>query len=176
MKTTLMIAGLAALATAVAVPAFAQDSASTTSGVYGSVGIIGDKTHRSDANLNGLNLRLGDRFNRNWGMEGEAAFGTNKDSTPTGDYRLKDKVGVYGVGYVPVGDFDLLGRVGIADTQMKMPTGVPKNETGTSLDYGVGAQYHMAQGYALRADITKSDYNDHRGTATTSTLNLVKSF
>ncbi len=174
---TLMIAGLAALATAVAVPAFAQDSgAAATSGVYGSAGIIGDKTHRTDANLNGLDLRVGDRFNRNWGVEGEAAFGTNKDSTATGDYRLKDKVGVYGVGYVPVGDFDLLGRVGVADTQMKVPTGATKNETGTSLDYGVGAQYHMAQGYAVRADITKSDYNDHRGNATASTLSLVKAF
>ncbi len=177
---TLIIAGLSALAASsilVATAASAQttgDAART--GTYGSVGIIGDNTHRTNADLSGINARIGQRFTPNWGVEGEAAFGTNKDSGTGGDYRLTNKWGAYGVGYVPVGDFDLLARAGVADTQLKRPAGATKDETGTSIDYGVGAQYHMAPHYAVRADITKSDYLNHKGSANTTTLNLVRQF
>jgi len=175
---TLMIAGLSAvLLTAGATAASAQttgDAART--GTYGSIGISSEHSKRTDTDLSGLNLRLGQRFNDNWGVEGEAAFGTNKDGNGLGDYRLKDKVGVYGVGFLPVGDFDLLARAGLANTDLKRPAGADKSETGTSFDYGVGAQYHMAPGYAIRADITQSEYSNHRGSGSTASLNLVKKF
>jgi len=174
---TLIIAGLSTLAlVATAASAQTTGSAASNTGVYGSIGLSSEHSSRTDTNLSGLNLRLGERVTPNWGVEGEAAFGTNKDSNANGSYRLKDKVGVYGVGYVPVGDFDLFARAGVANTDLKRPAGTPKDETGTSLDYGVGAQYHMAPSYALRADWTQSDYSNHHGTGNTASLSLVKQF
>jgi len=177
MMKTLILAGLSALAlTAGAASAQTTGAAAASTGTYGSIGITGEHSGRTDTNLNGVDLRLGQRFTPNWGIEGDAAFGTNSDSNALGKYRLRDKVGVYGVGYLPIGDFDLLARAGIANTDLKRPDGAPKDESGTSLDYGVGAQYHMAPGYAIRADWTQSDYNNHRGTGSTGTLSLVKQF
>ncbi len=176
---TMIIAGLSVLAlSGAATVASAQTTgaAAASTGTYGSIGITGEHSGRTDTNLDGVNVRLGQRFTPNWGVEGEAAFGTNSDSNALGKYRLRDKVGVYGVGYVPVGDFDLFARAGIANTDLKRPDAAPKDESGTSLDYGVGAQYHMAPSYALRADWTQSDYNNHRGTGSTGTLSLVKQF
>ncbi len=173
----MILAGLSALAlTATAASAQTTGAAAANTGTYASVGILTDHSNRTDTNLSGLNLRLGQRFTPNWGVEGEAAFGTNKDSNANGDYRLKDKVGVYGVGYVPVGEFDLFARAGVANTDLKYPAGMPKDETGTSLDYGVGAQYHVAPSYAIRADWTASDYTQHHGTGDTTSLSLVKQF
>ncbi len=178
---TLIIAGLSALAvSSLAVGATTASAQSTGSaantGTYASVGIVNDQSNRTNTSLNGLNLRLGQRFTPNWGVEGEAAFGTNSDSNANGKYRLTNKVGVYGVGYVPVGNFDLFARAGLANTDLKYPAGMPKDEDGTSIDYGVGAQYHMAPTYAIRADYTQSDYTSHHGVGNTATLSLVKQF
>ena len=178
---TLIIAGLSALAVsglalgATGASAQVTGSAANT-GVYGSLGAFNQQSNRTNTNLNGVDLRLGDRFTQNWGVEGEAAFGTNSDNGVNGEYRLRDKVGVYGVGYVPVGNFDLFARAGIANTDLKYPAGMPKDEDGTSLDYGVGAQYHIAPSYAIRADYTQSDYTSHHGVGNTGTLSLVKQF
>ncbi len=173
---TLILAGLSVLAISATAASAQTTGDAARTGTYGSIGISSEHSSRTDTNLSGLNLRLGQRFNQNWGMEGEAAFGTNKDSGTAGSYRLKDKVGVYGVGYVPVGDFDLFARAGVANSDLKRPAGADKSETGTSFDYGVGAQYHMAPSYAVRADLTQSDYGNHRGTGNTASLSLVKSF
>ena len=179
MMKTLIIAGLSTLAmaaTATVASAQVTGGAASNTGVYGSIGILTDHSSRTDTNLSGLNLRLGDRFTPNWGVEGEAAFGTNKDSNANGEYRLKDKGGAYGVGYGPIGEFGLFARAGIANTDLKRPDLAPKDETGTSLDYGVGAQYHIAPSYAIRADWTASDYTNHHGTGDTTSLSLVKQF
>ena len=172
---TLILAGLSALALT-ATAASAQTTGAAATGTYGSIGILNDHNTRTDTDLGGVNLRLGQRFTQNWGVEGEAAIGTNSDSDAAGKYHLKDKVGVYGVGFLPVGQFDLFARAGLANTDLKRPDGAPKDETGTSLDYGVGAQYHMAPSYAIRADWTQSDYTNDHGTANTATLSLVKQF
>ena len=178
---TLIIAALSALAVsglalaATSASAQATGSAANT-GTYASVGILNDQSNRTNTSLDGLNLRLGQRFTPNWGVEGEAAFGTNSDSNANGKYRLTNKVGVYGVGYVPVGNFDLFARAGLANTDLKYPAGMPKDEDGTSIGYGVGAQYHMAPTYAIRADYTQSDYTSHHGVGNTATLSLVKQF
>ena len=173
---TLIIAGLSVLALTATAASAQTTGAAANTGTYGSIGITSEHSNRTDTDLSGVNVRLGQRFTPNWGVEGEAAFGTNSDSNADGKYRLRDKVGVYGVGYVPVGEFDLFARAGIANTDLKRPDLAPKDESGTSLDYGVGAQYHMASSYAIRADWTQSDYNSHRGTGSTGTLSLVKQF
>ncbi|MEI9905897.1 MAG: porin family protein [Asticcacaulis sp.] len=157
----------------------AQDT-SNTQGVghaYGSIGVTGTDNHKTDTNLNGVNVRLGTRLSPHFGVEGETAFGTNHDTTADGQYKLTSKWGAYGVGYVPVSSsFDLIGRVGVSDTDLKTPAAAGKLEQGTAFDYGVGAQYHINNDYALRADVTRSEFNNNKGQSTTTSLNLVKKF
>lgn len=175
MKTnTLLIAtAIASLALSGAVAASAQD----VGRVYGSVGVQGAKNDKTDTNLNSINARVGTKITPHFGVEGEAAFGTNKDTTAAGSYKLTNKVAAYGVGYLPVSpSFDLIGRVGVSDTDLKAPAVAGKLEQGTALDYGVGAQYHIDNNYALRADVTKSDFAHDNGNSTSTTVSLVKKF
>lgn len=174
MKKTLIItvAGVAA-SLAFAGMASAQD----VGHVYGSLGYQNSSTDKTNSSLGSVDARVGTKINRYFGVEGEAAFGTNHDDTATGRYKLTNKWGAYGVGYLPVSpSFDLIGRVGVSDTHMKAPEAAGKLEQGTALDYGVGAQYHINKDYALRADVTESNYNSSKGSATTTSLNLVKKF
>ena len=173
MKLIIIVAASALALSGAAVTANAQD----VGRAYGSIGVTGTDNHKTDTNLNGVNLRLGTKLNKYFGVEGEAAFGTNHDTTSAGEYKLTNKWGAYGVGYVPVSpSFDLIGRVGVSDTNLKAPAAAGKLEQGTALDYGVGAQYHINSGYALRADVTRSEFQHDKGQATTTTVNLVKKF
>ena len=172
MKTLL----IATAATALALSGAAA-SAQNVGQVYGSVGYQGTKNDTTDTSVGGINARVGTKLTPYLGVEGEAAFGTNDDTGPGGEYKLTNKVAAYGVGYVPVSPrFDLIGRVGVSDTKMKAPAIAGKLEQGTALDYGVGAQYHMDSSYALRADYTKSDFNGDKGESSTATVSLVKKF
>lgn len=171
-KTALIAAATAAIALSGAGMANAQQT-----GVYGSVGYQNTGNDKLGSNLGSVNLRLGDRITPHFGVEGETAFGTSTDRNDAGyKNKLTNKTALYGVGYVPVSpNFDLIGRVGVSDTNLKSPS-ANKIEEGTALDYGVGAQYHLSSDYALRADLTKSDFNGDKGSATTTSINLVKKF
>lgn len=153
-------------------------SAQDVGHVYGSVGVQDTSNDKLGTNLTSINGRVGTKITPHFGVEGEAAFGTNKDTTSFGNrYKLTSKAAVYGVGYLPVSsNIDLLGRVGVSDTNLKGPNATGKVEEGTALDYGVGAQYHINNGYAVRADVTRSDFNGNNGNATTTSLSLVKKF
>ena len=171
MKTLIFAAASALTLAAVSVHAQDVDHA------YGSIGVTGTDNHKTDSNLNGVDLRLGTKLTPHFGLEGEAAFGTNHDTTTVGQYKLTNRWAGYGVGYLPVSsNFDLIGRVGVSDTDLKAPPAAGKLEQGTAFDYGVGAQYHINSGYALRADVTRSEFNHDKGQATTTSLNLVKKF
>ena len=113
---------------------------------------------------------VGTKLTPHFGVEGELATGTNHDTTTTGQYKLSSKVAGYGVGYLPVSSsVDLIGRVGLSDTDLKAPASAGKLEQGTAVDYGVGAQYHFNGDYAARLDVTKSDFQGHKGTANATT-------
>jgi len=179
MKTLILAAASALTITSFATAASAQDTSNNADvgRVYGSIGVQGQDNHKTGSNLGSVNARVGTKITPHFGVEGEAAFGTNKDTTAAGDYRLTNKVGVYGVGYLPVSsNIDLLGRVGVSDTDLKAPASAGKLEQGTALDYGVGAQYHFNSDYAARLDYTKSDFQNHKGTTGTTTVSLVKKF
>lgn len=179
MKTLILAAASALAITSFANVASAQDTSNNTDvgRVYGSIGVQGQDNHKTGSNLGSVNARVGTKITPHFGVEGEAAFGTNKDTTAAGDYRLTNKVGVYGVGYLPVSsNIDLLGRVGVSDTDLKAPAAAGKLEQGTAVDYGVGAQYHFNSDYAARVDYTKSDFQNHKGTTGTTSVSLVKKF
>jgi opacity protein-like surface antigen len=179
MKTLILAAASVLTITSFATAASAQDTSNNADvgRVYGSIGVQGQDNHKTGSNLGSVNARVGTKITPHFGVEGEAAFGTNKDTTAAGDYRLTNKVGVYGVGYLPVSsNIDLLGRVGVSDTDLKAPASAGKLEQGTAVDYGVGAQYHFNSDYAARLDYTKSDFQNHKGTTGTTTVSLVKKF
>lgn len=173
MKTILFAAATALAITSVASVASAQDVGK----VYGSLGIQNQSNDKTDTKLGSVNARVGTKITPHFGVEGEAAFGTNKDTTALGDYRLTSKYGVYGVGYLPVSpNVDLLGRVGVSDTDLKAPAAAGKLEQGTSFDYGVGAQYHFNSDYAARLDLTRSEFANSKGTSDAATVSVVKKF
>lgn len=171
MKTIAIVAATALALTATA--ASAQDVGRT----YGSIGVLGQDNDTTNSELGGVNARVGTRITPHFGVEGEAAFGTNKDTVAGNEYRLTNKVGAYGVGYLPVSPkFDLIGRVGVSDTDLKAPAAAGKFEQGTALDYGVGAQYHFNNDYAARVDYTRSDFMNDKGESNTTSVSLVKKF
>ena len=179
MKTFILAAASALTIGSFASAALAQDTSSNSDvgRVYGSIGVQGQDNHKTGSNLGSVNARVGTKITPHFGVEGEAAWGTNDDNTAAGKYRLTNKVGVYGVGYLPVSsNVDLLGRVGVSDTDLKAPAVAGKLEQGTAVDYGVGAQYHFNSDYAARLDYTKSDFQNHKGTTGTTTVSLVKKF
>ncbi len=72
--------------------------------------------------------RLGYKFTPHFGVEGEATFGVDDDTTTVGGVPVKvdlnHQYGVYGVGFVPLNDkFDLFGRVGYATIDAKGRSG-----------------------------------------------------
>ncbi len=145
--------------------------------VYGSVGVQQTDNDKTNSNLNSISGHIGTKITPHFGVEGDLAYGTNTDKNVDGKYKLTNKAAVYGVGFLPVSpSFDLIGRVGVSDTDLKAPATAGKLEQGTALDYGVGAQYHINSDYALRADYTRSDFNHDKGTADTATLSVVKKF
>lgn len=174
---TFLIATAAVAATLVAgSAAYAQDSKDVGK-VYGSLGYQSTDNDTNGSNLGSINARVGTKITPHFGVEGELSYGTNDDNGVGGNYKLTNKAAVYGVGYLPVSSsFDLIGRVGVSDTDLKAPASAGKYEQGTALEYGVGGQYHINPEYAVRADYTRSDFNGDKGNADTATLSLVKKF
>lgn len=173
MKTLIFAAATAIALTSVATAASAQD----VGRVYGSVGIQDQENDVTNSKLGSVNARVGTKITPHFGVEGEAAFGTNKDTVAGNEYRLTNKVAAYGVGYLPVSpNFDLIGRVGLSDTDLKAPAAAGKWEQGTAVDYGIGAQYHFNSDYAARVDYTKSDFMHDKGESSTTSVSLVKKF
>ncbi len=173
MKTIIIAAASVLALTSVATVASAQDVGK----LYGSVGVTGQDNKKTDSNLGSANVRLGTKLTPHFGVEGELATGTNDDTTAAGKYKLTSKAAAYGVGYLPVSsNVDLIGRVGLSDTDLKAPAASGKLEQGTAVDYGVGAQYHFNSDYAARVDLTKSDFQGHKGTTNSTTVSLVKKF
>ncbi len=145
MKMSLMAATAAAVALT-AVPASAQQ---TGTQVYGNLGYAHYDADGLD--LGAVQGRLGARFGQYFGVEGEAAVGVDDDA----GVDLNHSLGIYAVGYLPVGqNFDLLARVGGGMTEVDTPVGDFDDE---SLNYGVGAQWHINEGNAIRGDWTRMD-------------------
>jgi outer membrane receptor for ferric coprogen and ferric-rhodotorulic acid len=144
---------------------------------YGSIGVQNSKTSKSDSSLNSINARVGKKITPHFGVEGEAAVGTNSDTNATGTYKQTHRLGAYAVGYLPVTEnIELIGRAGVSNTRLKRPEGVNMVENGNALDYGVGAQYKVNDTYAVRGDYTRSEYREKHGDSDTVSLNLVRKF
>lgn len=169
MKLT-YLAAAAVVAASAPLAAHAADAGSTFSPIqaYGTIGY-------ANANQDGINLgaiqgRLGARFGKYLGVEGELAGGVkNADvavSGRTATLKLSSEVGVYAVGFLPLSSsFDAFARVGYGRTNISATAGNGGAATGSdnSWNYGGGAQYFFTKHDGVRADYTHYHYNGGGG-------------
>jgi len=168
MKSLFAAASLSVIA--ISAPAFAQDAAAPTTGVYGNLGYA--NFGHSDLDLDSVQGRLGYRFNNYLGVEGELATGLGSDKTsiaPGVDSKtkLKHQEAIYGVGLLPLTpQWDLIGRVGYGNTKVRTKVGgLSDSDNEQSWNIGAGAQYHFDGKNGIRADYTRQEYQDSDGHA-----------
>ncbi len=148
-----------------ALPAAAQSVSSPQ--WYGTAGY----THldADDANLGAITGRIGARLNPNFAVEGEASIGIVDDDFDIagvqGSVEHDYDAAAYAVGILPVSpNLDLFGRVGYGTTSIKAEAaGINVQDDGESVNYGVGATYHLDGQNGLRADWTRRDFTDDNG-------------
>ena len=78
--------------------------------------------------FNSIEARGGLQFNKNLGVEMEGGVGVGNQTVHSGGVSVSVKedweVGIFGVGYLPVGhDIDLYGRLGYSRTQITASSG-----------------------------------------------------
>lgn len=150
MKSLMITAASAALAVA-AVPAVSQ-----AQDFYGTLGYANVDTTNS-GKLGVIQGRVGYRFNPYVGVEGEAAFGVKDDNTGGVNVKIKDQVGAFVVGYLPVTPkADLFARVGYSGAAFDTSVG---NRNADGVAYGVGGQYNFTDKDGVRLDWTRHDYD-----------------
>ena len=163
MKSFLIVgAGASAALLLAAAPAFADD-ASYISG-YGNLGYTNAQiTSDGSPDFSAITGRLGARFGKFLGVEGEVTGGLNSDHIggTNADVRLNDEYGVYAVGFLPVlPNADLLARIGYANTDFHTSDGAGSfHGSDTSWNYGVGGQYMFDGANGVRLDYTRADYH-----------------
>lgn len=120
------------------------------------VGVVGCKD-----TANAYRLAAGYQFHPMWGTEfsyanyGKASLGT-AGGFPVGDWKMSG-FQISGTGTFPVGSaFDVIGKLGIARTQLKTTGSASLNvpaasSSKTKLAYGIGAQFNVSQSVAIRA-------------------------
>lgn len=160
MKNVIIGASLALVAAVAATGVSAQDTGYTLE-----AGIAGFDI--SDENFGALSLTSSYRFNKNFGVEGNVAFGVTKKTYQAGnlsvDMKLDYAVGVYAVGYVPVSaNTDILFRGGYSKLQVEgSSSGVNATADDDGLSYGVGVRYFPQGGVnGVRFDVTRYELEE----------------
>ena len=151
--------------TLLAAPAMAQSiSSPQVSGSVGYTVLDGD-----DGDLGAITGRATAKFNRDFGVEGEASFGVKDEDVTvgavTGSLEHVYDAAAYGVATLPINEnFELFGRLGYGTTSIKADVaGFTASEDGESVNYGVGANYFFDGRNGIRADITRRDFTDSNG-------------
>jgi outer membrane immunogenic protein len=177
MKTLIAASSLALLAAAPAA-AIAQEAGTTS--MYGTLGYAGSSTEGVD--LGDLQARIGARFGKYVGIEGELGAGVKNDKTTVSGTDVKiepqHQAAVYGVGYLPVApNIDLFARVGYGTSKIKVSgAGTSVADDSDSWNYGVGGQYMVNDKNGVRADYTRYDYRDSSANADVWALSYLRKF
>ena len=193
MKLSATLAAAAALALVGAAGSAVAQTLPTE--VYGSVGYTqfgidqdGDDFGVDDSELNfgAVTGRAGAKLNRYFGAEGELQIGVNDAEETRGGVNvsagLNYSASVFAVGYLPVApNFDLLARVGVGVTEVEAEASgfgqtFSETESGTSVGYGVGAQYFFDGVNGVRGDYTRYDGEEDSAQADSLSLSYVRKF
>ena len=144
---------------------------------YGNLG--GSYVRYSGANLWALQGRVGARFARYFGAEGEAAFGVNTDNVNGVDVKLRHEYAGYGVVHMPlVRNLDIFGRVGYGHSSIRASApGVTTTDGSNSVNYGGGVQAFFTPKDGIRAEYTRYDFTrDGAGAANVWSVSYVRRF
>jgi len=167
---SLMFVTAAASTLALALPAAAQGWSVSTpehTGAYGELGYTGTSIHGADQSI--IDGRLGWRFNRFIGAEGELGVGVSggartfgADTTTPVGVGLKQRYNAAGyvVGYLPLTPrADLFARVGYGAAQYRLdPAGLAQYDAHTNgFRFGGGAQFFVDGQNGIRAQYTRYD-------------------
>jgi hypothetical protein len=147
---------------------------------YGTLGY----THldADGADLGAITGRMGAKFDRNFGVEGEVSVGVKDDDYDVAGVPVKLEheydVAAYAVGFIPVNpNLELFGRVGYGNTELKASAaGISATDDGESVNYGAGANYFVDGRNGIRADWTRRDFTNDGGELDTYSLNYVRRF
>ena len=175
MNSLPFIAAASVALSAIAAPVFAQPAAPPPSsygqwyvptGFYGNLGYSNlDTANGPGVDLSSVTGRLGARFGRYLGVEGELSGGVGSDTNQVdGDQvrsHLQEQYAGYVVGFLPVAPMlDLLARVCYGGQQysVKDQTLDEKQDYHyDSVNYGAGAQYSFDGQNGVRVDYTRYD-------------------
>lgn len=162
MKFSYLGAAAAVAALAVAAPASAEVYGALNAGV---LHVKLDTPPLNDANVVTVGGRLGWKFNKWVGVEGDLFFGVKEDriyDTPPVNLKVDSAAFLYGVLFVPAGEkFDLIARVGYGHVAAKVSgAGVSGNTNDGAFTAGVGAQYKWDATNGVRFDYTHYDIKD----------------
>ncbi len=162
----------------VSIPALSQ--AQTSPEIYGSLGY--GSTRASGTDNGSIQARVGAKLTAHFGFEGELAGGVSDDKTYVAgapvNVDMKHQAAAYAVGFLPVThNIDLLARAGYGTTKFDASSSTsPLKGSMESWNYGVGAQYKFNDKNGVRADWTKSEYNNSKEDSDTIAVAYVRKF
>lgn len=171
---------VAVSALALAAPALAQSDTAPGITGYGNLGYAQHDAGSIDTGA--ISGRLGARFGRYFGVEGEAGFGVKSDKNTVAGVQtrssLKHDFAAYGVGFLPVTPrLDLFARAGYGTTKFGVTTaGTEVSNSRSSWNYGGGAQYFLTANDGLRADYTRESFVHGPGHDNVWGLSYVRKF
>jgi outer membrane immunogenic protein len=162
MKTFIALAATAFLC-AIASPALAEGEFSPTT-FYVNAGYTA--YHISDgaesATLSALGGRVGARFGKYLGVEGEAGFGVNTANFSGANVKFSSEVAGYVVGYFPVDPHgDVFARVGYGHETASASAGGPTvTASENTVNFGGGGQYFFTANDGVRLEYTRYQPTD----------------
>jgi hypothetical protein len=190
MKLRLFSASVAiAVVVFVAAPVFAQsEPGSDNVSVYATLGYTNVTTGVNDGDDDDFNFgtataRVGVRFHRYVGVEGEVGIGIDGDAEVVTAGRIEVDLATqyagYVVGFLPLSsNADLLARVGYGSVEFRLDGGGfnDVSDDNGSLNYGVGAQYRFDRANGIRVDFTRYDLSGAGADANAFSIAYVRRF
>jgi hypothetical protein len=169
-----LMTAAAALAVATIAPAMAHAASPITG--YANLGY--SYADYDPAKLHVLDGKLGARFGKYVGLEGEAGFGVGNDTISGIDFKVKSTYAGYAIGFLPLSPkADLFARVGYGHDSLKGSLGGVSATVGRdSLNFGGGAQFFFTNNDGFRAEFTRHDLRNGGGEANVYSISYVRKF
>ncbi len=177
MRKSLVAAAVAAASLAVAAPALAK-SEGAFGPVTGYVNLGYAYTDLDPGKFHVLGGRLGARFGRYVGVEGEGGFGVNTQTISGVALKLQSEYAAYGIGFLPISPkADVFARVGYGHSSIKGTlAGVSTSLGEDSVNYGGGVQFFWTDKDGTRAEFTRHDFRNGGGAANVFAISYVRRF
>lgn len=147
----------------------------------GYTGIFADVAD-DDLNIGGVTGRLGAKFGRFFGVEGEYTFGVQDDDVDVlgteVNVELDQQYAGYVVGFLPLSEqTELFARVGYGKLELEAEAfGATVGDDSSAVSYGAGVQHFFDGVNGLRGEYTRYDLEDDGGEADSLSVSYVRKF